>query len=267
MIAASFVPEPSGAWTRPPKTDSSSGNEAENPGRSAARPARPRGERGEPAHDHRSHGVHLELEPGGDAEVAAAPAQGPKEVRVLLGARLSTSPYAVTTSSARRLSRPARLAHEQPSPRRGRGRRCRSWRPRRPWWPGRGPGSRGRARHGPALGAGATRPRVDVDGAHAERSIIRPPSQTALPATLWPPPRTAISSPCSRPKRTAAWTSAVPGQRAMRAGRRSIMPFRMRRARSYPASPGANVSPDSCPRSAFAVLSSVIMVTLHHCQR
>ena len=43
--------------------------------------------------------------------------------------------------------------------------------------------------------AGSTR--TDFIG---DRSIIRPPSHTALPAMLWPPPRTATRSLCSRAK-------------------------------------------------------------------
>ena len=59
-----------------------------------------------------------------------------------------------------------------------------------------------------------------------------PPSPTALPATLCPPPRTATASPCARAKFTASITSAAPAQRAITSGRRSIIPFQMRRAPS-----------------------------------
>jgi hypothetical protein len=59
----------------------------------------------------------------------------------------------------------------------------------------------------------------------ADRSIIRPPSQAALPAMLWPPPLTASRSWCSRAKFTARMTSAAPAARTIAAGRRSIMPF------------------------------------------
>ena len=65
-----------------------------------------------------------------------------------------------------------------------------------------------------------------------DRSIISPPSQTALPVMLWPPPLTETSSRWSRAKRTAAMTSAGPAQRAINAGRRSIMPFQTLRASS-----------------------------------
>ncbi len=59
-----------------------------------------------------------------------------------------------------------------------------------------------------------------------------PPSQVAFPATLWPPPRTATVRPSLRAKRIAAITSLAPVQRAINAGRRSIMPFQTPRASS-----------------------------------
>ena len=45
-----------------------------------------------------------ELEPGGDAEVAAAAADGPEQVRVLLLAGVDELAVGVTTSAASRLS-------------------------------------------------------------------------------------------------------------------------------------------------------------------
>ena len=66
----------------------------------------------------------------------------------------------------------------------------------------------------------------------SERSIISPPSVTALPATLWPPPRTEISSPSLLPKLTASTTSAVCTQRAITAGCLSISPLWTRRTSS-----------------------------------
>ena len=57
----------------------------------------------------------------------------------------------------------------------------------------------------------------------AERSITRPPSHRAFPATLWPPPRIASSRPWARPEPSAALTSATPVQRAIAAGRLSII--------------------------------------------
>jgi len=65
-----------------------------------------------------------------------------------------------------------------------------------------------------------------------ERSIMRPPSQTDLPATLWPPPRTETRRSCSLAKRTQAMASATPVHRATIAGRRSIMALGMVRAAS-----------------------------------
>ena len=42
-----------------------------------------------------------------------------------------------------------------------------------------------------------------------DRSMVRPPSDMALPATLWPPQRTEGGRPCSRATLTAATTSSV----------------------------------------------------------
>src|SRR5215472_14682277 len=58
-------------------------------------------------------------------------------------------------------------------------------------------------------------------------SIIRPPSQSAVPATLWPPPRTDNGTPFSRAKFTQATTSALPLTRAIRAGRFAIIAFQI----------------------------------------
>src|SRR5262249_32786357 len=61
-------------------------------------------------------------------------------------------------------------------------------------------------------------------------SIINPPSQSAVPATLWPPPRTDNGTPVSRAKFTQATTSALPLTRAIRAGRFAIIAFQIVRA-------------------------------------
>ena len=66
----------------------------------------------------------------------------------------------------------------------------------------------------------------------AERSMTRPSSQTALPATWWPPPRMLVTGRWCRATRTASTTSATSAQRAMTAGWRSISPFQTRRASS-----------------------------------
>src|SRR5207302_1976742 len=56
-----------------------------------------------------------------------------------------------------------------------------------------------------------------------DRSIIRPPSHTALPVMLWPPPFTDTSMPWARAKRTAAMTSATPALIARCAGVADVM--------------------------------------------
>ena len=63
-----------------------------------------------------------------------------------------------------------------------------------------------------------------------ERSIIKPPSHTQLPAMLCPPPRTATASSRSRAKRTLRTTSLASAHRAIRAGRLSISRFQIMRA-------------------------------------
>ena len=64
------------------------------------------------------------------------------------------------------------------------------------------------------------------------RSIINPPSVTALPATLCPPPRTEISRSASRAAFTASTMSAVLRQHAISAGRLSMRPLWILRAAS-----------------------------------
>jgi hypothetical protein len=75
--------------------------------------------------------------------------------------------------------------------------------------------------------AGSTRTPVMAD-----RSITRPSSQTAWPATAWPPPRTETGRSRSRAKRTASRTSATSRQRTTARGRRSTFPFQTRLASS-----------------------------------
>ena len=84
----------------------------------------------------------------------------------------------------------------------------------------------------------------------SERSMTRPPSQTAALATLCPPPRTAATSSCSWAKWTAATTSIVSQQSAMIAGRRSMRPFQTLRAASYLRSSGHTSLPCSRSRKA-----------------
>jgi len=89
----------------------------------------------------------------------------------------------------------------------------------------------------------------------ADRSITIPPSQIALPAMLWPPPRTARGRPVSRPKVTARATSAPVAQRAINAGRRSIIAFQIRRALSYASFPGSRIFPAN-PAASLLIRSS-----------
>ena len=94
----------------------------------------------------------------------------------------------------------------------------------------------------------------------SERSIKRPPSQTALPAMLWPPPRTARRSFASRASLTVLMTSAAPMHRATTAGRRSIMAFQIVRAASYPSSPGKARVPRILSRKPRRISSGRILV-------
>ena len=57
------------------------------------------------------------------------------------------------------------------------------------------------------------------------RSTTSASSATQCPATLWPPPRTAIGRPAARAARTAATTSSVERHWTMTAGRLSIIPL------------------------------------------
>ena len=72
----------------------------------------------------------------------------------------------------------------------------------------------------------------------ADRSTTRPSSQSARPPTPWPPLRTDIRRSCSRANRTALRTSDASAHRATSPGRRSIAPFQIERASSYPSSVG-----------------------------
>ena len=88
-----------------------------------------------------------------------------------------------------------------------------------------------------------------------------PSSHVALPATLWAPPRTATDSPSLRANVTAVMTSTAPRQRAITAGRLSMIAFQTRLASSYAASPARIRAPRRLPRSvSMEVLAIVIMV-------
>ena len=160
--------------------------------------------------------MEVELELRHDAEVAAAAAQPPQQLRVLGLAGVDEPPVRgddvggdqVVAREAELAHRPADAAAE------------------------REPGDAG-ARHEPAGRREAVRLRLVVDvgpdrasadlarraagstwtSRIGERSITIPSSQVEKPAMLWPPPRTAIGRPLLRAKPTAAITSAAPAQR------------------------------------------------------
>ena len=90
-----------------------------------------------------------------------------------------------------------------------------------------------------------------------DRSMTRPSSTMAVPATLWPPPRTERGSACTAANRTAVATSLASAQRAMSAGRLSIIPFQTRRASSYAGWSGVMTAP--VRRSASAAARWVVM--------
>ncbi len=94
------------------------------------------------------------------------------------------------------------------------------------------------------------------------RSIIRPSSQTAVPAGLCAPPRTDISSPCSRANLTAVATSAAELQRAITDGLRSIPAFHTRRRSSNSASPGRMTGPSIAARSSPMPSLTVCVIPL-----
>jgi hypothetical protein len=171
------------------------------------------------------HGEQLELEGGDDAEVPAAPAEGPEEVRVLRRARDTEAPvgedHVRREQVVDRQAVPARevadAAAERPptpvvemippvvAPPNG----YVAWKTSPQVAP---PSARTvRAR-------GATRTPLI-----RERSTTTPPSFVPKPGTLCEPPRTERSSPLSRAKPTAAITSAALVGRATTRGRRSII--------------------------------------------
>jgi hypothetical protein len=76
-----------------------------------------------------------------------------------------------------------------------------------------------------------------------DRSITKPSSQTAKPATLWPLPRTETIRFSWRAKFSASITSSEPAHMAMSAGRRSIVTLNIVRAASYRWSLGTINSP------------------------
>ena len=170
--------------------------------------------------EHRSgvvgvHGMPLEEERRDDAEVAAASADGPEEVRVLFGARgdeAAVGEHHVHGEDA--VDAQAVLTRQVPD----------AATEREPAHAGRRDDARG---HGQAEWVSGM---IDVAPERSaaarivfffgstrtyrigERSITSPSSQTPRPMALWPPPRIDTSSFCSRAKFTAVCTSATSAQ-------------------------------------------------------
>ena len=152
------------------------------------------------------------LERRDDAEVAAAAADSPEEVRVLaLACRQDVAGGRDDARGDQVVRCGAELPHQptEPPAQREAGNACRRDRSsgdRQPMLLRRSvelPPVETR------LGADECgRPRRRRSPFIDERLIIKPPSQTARPATLWPPPRTESSKPSIRALSTAATTSA-----------------------------------------------------------
>ena len=192
------------------------------------------------------------LERGHDAEVAAAAAHGPEQVRIVRRrwrcAAARRRSRCRPTAGCRRSARSVRISQPMPPP---------SVSPAMPVVETTPPVvarpnacvSRSNSPQVRPASARARAPRRDRRGCPSsrDRSIIRPPSQTPLPAALWPPPRTDSSSSCSRAKLTAA--DDVGGAGAARDQRRA----RGRSCRSRPCAParsprarGASPRPATC---------------------
>ena len=165
--------------------------------------------------------VELEIEDGDDAEIAAAAAQRPEQVRVLRRAR------AQQLAVGRDHVGETQIVDCQAEP---------------PGDPAEAAAKRQAGDSGGRVDAvGTTSPKACVSLSRSasvapgstqacrvtvstrtdfigDRSIIRPPSQSALPAMLWPPPRTATRRLLSRAKLTALTTSAATGAAHDQAG-------------------------------------------------
>ena len=143
---------------------------------------------------------------GGDAEVAAAAAQPPEQLRLGLG--VDVHPLAVgghEVDGEQVVDGQAVLAHEVPEPAAER-QPADAGVADDPAGGGEPELLGGAVELAPEDAAGrarGARRRVDRIAFISERSIITPPSQTAWPATAWPPPRTETSRSRSRAKRTA----------------------------------------------------------------
>ncbi len=178
--------------------------------------------------------MEVELELRDDAEVAAATAQSPEQVRVVGLARVDEPAVRrddvgrdeVVAREAELAHRPADAAAErEPGDTGGRDEAARRREP---------------VRLGLVVDVGHVAPPPTVARRAAgstrtlligERSITTPSSQVEKPAMLWPPPRTAMVRWLLRAKPTAAITSAAPVQRTTRAGLLpSCAPFQIRDA-------------------------------------
>ena len=186
----------------------------------------------------RAHPVEPELERGDDAEVAAAAAQRPEQVRVLglagmdqaavrgddvrgdRGCRRSGRALRISQPIPPPSVKPAMPVVETSPPVTASPNACVSWSSVAP----RGAGLRAWRS---AL-AGSTRTPFIGD-----RSITRPPSQVEKPGMLWPPPRTATSRSSLRANSTAPDHVGHAGAaRRSAPGARSCAPFQTARASS-----------------------------------
>ena len=191
--------------------------------RNSVSSSRPRsaGCRSSPASTSGPTGCSAKLQRRDDAEVAAAAAQRPEQVGVLVvrGAHQ----LARRRSPARRRAgcrRPGRAcARASPSRRPGSGRRRRWWRRGRRWWPGRAPGGAvdlgpGARRRPPARRARSGRPRRRPCRARRARARRR---TADAPVTEWPPAADGDRRARARGRRPARRSR----RRARRSARRS----------------------------------------------
>ena len=158
--------------------------------------------------------MRLELERRDDAEVAAGAAHGPEEILVLGRARpaqlavggddvdreqvVDRQPVLaaqVADAAVERQAGDARRRHDAAGHREAEQLRLAV---------DVAPGRAALDAHASASSGSTWTPRI------RDRSITRPPSFTALPATLWPPPLIDSGRSCSRAKFTASTTSAAP---------------------------------------------------------
>ena len=148
------------------------------------------------------HRMRAEQEARHHAEIAAAAAQRPEQIRVLSLARRDEAAVGQHHVGLEQIvDRQPVLARADSRCRRRASARRRRWSRRCPPAPrGRRRASRGRRR--PACSrarrARCARPDRRACPSARDRSITRPSSQLPRPGPLWPPPRIATSRPCSR---------------------------------------------------------------------